>query len=260
MSPVSLSVLLAIWVALLGLVIGSYLNVVIHRVPLGRSTVTPRSVCPFCGAGIRARDNIPVVSYLLLRGRCYSCSAPISPRYPLVEALTALLFVTNLAVFGPTPRAAAGMVLSALLLALAAIDLDHFLLPDRLTLPGIAVGLALQPWLPATTWLDAVLGVLVGAGLLILVINVWYWLREEEAMGLGDVNMLAMIGAFVGWQGVMVTLFFASLFGALAGLVLMALGKVEMKSKLPFGLFLSLGGLLALFAGPTIVARYLQSF
>lgn len=256
----TLNLIIAVWFALLGLIVGSYLNVVIHRVPLGRSTVTPRSVCPFCGGRIRARDNIPVLSYLLLRGRCHSCSAPISPRYPLIEALTSLLFVSNLALFGVSRQAVAGTVFCCLLLVLAAIDLDHFLLPDRITLPGIVVGLALQPWLPETTWLDAVLGVLIGAGLLILLINVWYWLRGEEAMGLGDINMLAMVGAFLGWQGVLVTLFFASLSGALAGVTLMAFGRVEMKSKLPFGLFLSLGALVALFAGPALAASYLQGF
>jgi len=233
----------------LGLIVGSFLNVVIHRLPRGRSTVSPTSGCPYCGSAIRAHDNLPLLSYLLLRGRCRRCSAPISWRYPLIEALTAALFVACIARFGPSFEAAAAAIFCALLVALAAIDAEHFLLPDKITLPGIFVGLALQPYLPDATILEAVLGVLIGAGALILLINFWYWLREEEGMGLGDVNMLAMIGAFLGWKGAAVTLAAGALLGAFTGLILMIPGKLEARSRLPFGVFLAVGALLALFFG-----------
>jgi leader peptidase (prepilin peptidase)/N-methyltransferase len=141
---------------------------------------------------------------------------------------------------------------------LAAIDLEHFLLPDRITLPGILVGLLLQLWHPMPGFLDAVIGTLVGAGTLILVINYWYWLRGEEGMGIGDVNMLAMIGAFLGWQGVLTTLVLATTSGAVFGIGMLLFGRMGMRSRLPFGLFLALGGLLTLFLGDWLIAYYSQ--
>jgi len=244
--------------ALLGLIVGSFLNVVIHRLPRGRSVVWPASACPWCEGRIAARDNIPILGYLLLGGRCRRCRAPISARYAVVEALTAALFVANLVRFGPTAEAVAGCLFSALVVALAGIDAEHLLLPDALTMPGILAGLALQPWLPRTTLLDSLIGALVGAGLLILTMNLWYWLRQEEGMGLGDVNMLAMVGAFLGWKGVAVTLLVASLSGALTGLALILARSLSLKSKLPFGVFLALGAVVALLWGPELVDRYLK--
>ena len=248
--------MLDVYAALLGLVTGSYLNVVIHRLPRGESTVLPRSRCPWCGGGIRARDNLPVLSYLLLKGRCRRCGAPISWRYPAFEAATAVLFVAVAERFGLTLEAVLALVFGCLLMVLAGIDFDHFMLPDRLTLPGIVVGLAAQPWLPRTSFLDTVLGVAAGAGMLVLLINFWYWLREEEGMGMGDVNMLAMVGAFLGWQGVLVTFVLGTLAGAGCGLVLLASGRLEARGRLPFGLFLALGALAALFFGDRLVAAY----
>ncbi len=257
MSPAALPFWMqATWAGVIGLLVGSFLNVVIHRVPRKESIVRPRSSCPSCGMAIGAIDNVPVLSWLALRGRCRGCSAPISWRYPLIEAITGALFVGCVARFGATWEALAAAVFCCLMVALAAIDLEHFLLPDRITLPGIAVGLALQPWLPGTSFLDAVIGTLAGAGGLILLINVWFWLRDEESMGLGDVNMLAMIGAFLGWQGVASTLLFASLGGAIVGLTLMVLRGMTLKSKLPFGFFLAIGGLVSLFAGPALFDWY----
>jgi leader peptidase (prepilin peptidase)/N-methyltransferase len=246
----------ALWAGLVGLVVGSFLNVVIHRLPRRVSIIRPRSRCPYCGGEIRAGDNVPVVSWLALGGRCRRCAAPISARYPLVEVLSATLFAACAATFGIGGRGLASAAFCCLLVVLAAIDLEHFLLPDRLTLPGVALGLALQSWLPETTLLDAVVGALAGAGALILLINVWFWLRDEESMGLGDVNMLAMIGAFLGWQGVATTLLFASLSGALVGLGLVAARRLTLKGKLPFGFFLALGGIVSLFAGPALARWY----
>jgi leader peptidase (prepilin peptidase)/N-methyltransferase len=247
---------LDVFAALFGLIAGSYLNVVIYRVPLGLSTVTPRSACPHCGAPVRARDNLPVVSFLLLGARCRDCRAAISWRYPLVEAATAALFVAALERFGPTPAALAAAFFSCLMVALALIDFDHFILPDRITLPGLAVGLATAHWLPWGGLRQAAVGAATGGGLLLAVWGGWYLLRREEGMGLGDVKMLALIGAFVGWRGTLLTLFFASFIGSAVGLALIARGGAGLRSKLPFGSFLALAALLALFAGPPIFAWY----
>lgn len=256
--------LLVLYAALVGLIVGSYLNVVIFRLPRGLSTVLPRSRCTGCGNLIRPYDNIPLLSWLVLRGRCRSCGAPISWRYPLIEATTSVLFVLSFLRFGFTWEAPSAALFCGILVVLAAIDVEHYILPDRITYPGIVLGIALQPLL---SWarigpgvrgalLGAGIGALLGAGILLAVWGAWYVLRHEEGMGLGDVKMLALIGAFLGWRGVLVALFFAALSGALLGLALMASRGLEMKSKLPFGSFLALGGLIALFAGERIVSAY----
>jgi leader peptidase (prepilin peptidase)/N-methyltransferase len=255
---VLLRILLDVYAALFGLIVGSYLNVVIHRLPRGISTVLPRSRCPSCDAPIRARDNLPVLSWLLLRGRCRSCGALIAWRYPLVEAMTAALFVGAMERFGPSFEAAVAALFGSLLVALALIDVEHYILPDRLTLPGIAAGLALQPWLDWGGLVPALVGAALGAGILLALWGGWYLLRGEEGMGLGDVKMLAMVGAFLGWKGVLVTLFFASLAGALVGLGLIAARRGGMKTRLPFGTFLAAGAVVALFWGPALAEAYLR--
>jgi len=244
---VTQSPLVLIYAALLGLIVGSYLNVLVHRLPSGKSTIWPRSRCPFCDGAIQARDNIPIVSFLLLKGRCRHCRAPISWRYPFIEGLMAAAFVACVLRFGLTAETLIAIVFTSLMVLLAAIDLEHFLLPDRVTLPGLMLGLALRAWHPYTSFMDALVGAVIGAGLLILLINFWFWLRNEEGMGLGDVNMLALIGAFLGWQGVLTTLFVASLTGALTGIALLLTSRVGLRSRLPFGVFLALGGLVSLF-------------
>ncbi len=243
------SPLVLIYAALLGLIVGSYLNVLVCRLPSGKSTIWPRSRCPYCGGAIKARDNVPILSFLLLRGRCRHCRAPISWRYPLIEGFTSAAFVACVLRFGLTTETLIAILFVALMVLLAAIDLEHFLLPDAITLPGLLLGLALRAWHPHTTFLDALVGAVIGAGLLILLINFWFWLRNEEGMGLGDVNMLALIGAFLGWQGVLTTLFVAALTGAATGIALLSTGRVGLRSKLPFGVFLALGGLVSLFFG-----------
>ena len=248
--------LIVLYVAIFGLIVGSYLNVVVYRLPLGLSTVYPRSRCPGCGSLIRARDNVPVFSFLLLRGRCRHCGTAISWRYPLVEAATGALFVASLLRFGLTPQTLVAMVFSCLMLVLALIDYDHMLLPDRITLPGTAVGLATQLVAPLAGLVPAVVGALLGAGILLAVWGLWWVVRREEGMGLGDVKMLALVGAFLGWQGVLVTLFFGALSGSVVGLALMRRGSADMRSKLPFGVFLAMGAIVALFFGEALVGWY----
>lgn len=251
-----LQLLIVLYTALFGLIIGSYLNVVVYRLPLGLSTVYPRSRCPGCGSLIRARDNVPVLSFLLLRGRCRHCGTAISWRYPLVEAATAALFVACLFRFGLALQTLVAIAFAGLMLVLALIDYDHMLLPDRLTLPGIAVGLAAQLVAPLVGLGPAVIGTVLGAGILLAVWGLWWVIRREEGMGLGDVKMLALVGAFLGWQGVLVTLFFGALSGSAVGLALMGRGGVDLRSKLPFGVFLALGGVVALFFGDALVGWY----
>jgi leader peptidase (prepilin peptidase)/N-methyltransferase len=261
---VQLQILLGIYAAVLGLIVGSYLNVVIYRVPRGISTVLPRSRCPQCGTAIRALDNVPVLSFLLLGGRCRNCGARISWRYPAIEAATSALFLAGFLRFGISLASPVAALFAALMLALAMIDLDHMILPDVITYPAILLGVLLQPFAgwaslgdgPWMAMAGGLLGAALGAGLLLAVWTGWYLLRHEEGMGLGDVKMLAAIGAFLGWKGVLVSLFFGALSGALIGLVLMAVRGLDFKAKLPFGVFLALGGLIALFAGEPLVRAY----
>jgi leader peptidase (prepilin peptidase)/N-methyltransferase len=254
---VSLRLILALYAAVVGLITGSYLNVVIHRLPRQLSTVLPRSRCPSCGSLIRPYDNIPLLSYLILRGRCRVCKAPISARYPFIEVLTAGLFVAAVERFGPTRSAFVAAGLSALLLALATIDLEHMILPDRLTYPGIVVGIAIQPWIQWVGVKGALVGAALGAGILLVAYGGWWLVRREEGLGLGDVKMLALVGAFLGWRGVVVALFLGALAGAAVGLALMIARRGDVKSRLPFGTFLAAGALVALYFGPGLVSGYL---
>lgn len=245
--------LLLLYAAALGLIVGSYLNVVIHRLPRRESTVTPRSRCPHCSTLIRARDNVPVLSFLLLGGRCRDCHSPISWRYPLIELLTSVCFVLSFQLYGFTAGGLIAAVFCALMIVLAGIDIDHLILPDRLTLPGIVLGLALhawQPsWLPWATLREAAVGAVLGGGVLLAMSGLWYLLRRVEGMGLGDVKMLAMIGAFLGWKGVLVSLFLAALTGTLRALPSLLSGGLRPMHRLAFGPFLAFGAVIALLTG-----------
>jgi leader peptidase (prepilin peptidase)/N-methyltransferase len=243
-------------VFLFGLVAGSFVNVVIHRFPRGESVVFPGSHCPACGAPIRAIDNVPVLSWVLLRGRCRDCRAPISARYPLVELVNAILWV---AVFVRSPGwtdFASGAFLCSACLALLAIDAEFRILPDRITLTGIAIGLALSFFSRTRTPLSAFGGAALGAGGLWLLAFLWEKVRKVEAMGLGDVKMLGMIGALLGASGVVLSVLLASVAGSLVGLAMVAARRGSLQTALPFGVFLALGAVASLFWGPEIVALY----
>jgi leader peptidase (prepilin peptidase)/N-methyltransferase len=258
MSPlfVELGPVAAASVFLFGLVAGSFLNVVIHRFPRGESVVFPGSHCPACGAPIRVIDNVPVLSWLLLRGRCRDCRARISPRYPLVELVNAALW---LAVFLRAPGwadFASGAFLCSACIALLAIDAEFRILPDRITLTGIAVGLALSFLSQSRTPASALGGAALGAGALWLLAFVWEKVRHVEAMGLGDVKMLGMIGALLGVSGMVLSVLLASVAGSLVGLALVLARRGSLQTALPFGVFLALGAIASLFWGPEIVALY----
>ena len=250
--------LLDVYVILFGLVVGSYLNVVIFRLPRGISTVLPRSRCPRCRAAIPPWGNIPVLSYLLLRGRCRNCAAVISWRYPLVEAVTAGCFFLSYRHFDAIIDSVVAAVFCCLMIVLAMIDLEHYILPDAITKPGIILGLILQFWVSWTTPLSALLGVILGAGILAALSWGWYWWKGVHGMGLGDVKMLAMIGAFLGWKSVISTLLLASVAGSLVGAFLMLRGRMGVGSKLPFGFFLALGAVVTLFYGREVAMAYFE--
>lgn len=246
-------------VAFLGMAIGSFLNVVIHRLPRGQSIVSPGSRCPKCGSTLRALDNIPVVSYLVLLGRCRQCAVRIPPRYPLVEIATAALFVLHYFAFGWTPLLAVRLLFAAAMVALFAIDLEHHLLPDAITLPGIGVGLVASLFLPPGIR-DALIGILAGGGVLWLIGEAYFRYSGEEGMGGGDVKMLAMIGAFLGWQLVIVTLVFSSIAGSVIGILLIVTKRGGMKYALPYGTFLAIAALVASLSGAQIVEWYVGMY
>ncbi len=250
----------AVVALLFGLVIGSFLNVLVHRLPRGESVVRPGSHCPACGAPVRGRDNIPLVSWLLLRARCRDCRAPISPRYPAVELLNGTLWSLCFLKAPSYPDFLASAFLVSACLALLLIDAEFQLLPDFLTLSGIAVGIALSFFSAVRTPLSAVLGAAIGAGGLFAVAWVYEKVAKQEGMGLGDVKMLGMVGAFLGPSGVLVTVLLASVCGSLVGLVLIAARRGSMKMALPFGVFLALGAVAALFFGQPLVAHYRALF
>jgi leader peptidase (prepilin peptidase)/N-methyltransferase len=241
---------------LFGLLVGSFLNVVIHRLPLGESIVSPPSRCPSCGARIAPFDNVPVVSWLALGGRCRSCRAKISVRYPLVELANGVLWVLVLKAAPSWGDAATGFFLTSACLALAAIDLDHEILPDWITLPGIAVGIALAFVSVRRTPLEALLGAALGAGGLFLLAFAYEKLARVEGMGLGDVKMLGMAGALLGPAGVVVTIFLASVTGSLIGLTWILARGGGGKTRIRFGPFLALGAVAAWFFAQPLVAWY----
>jgi leader peptidase (prepilin peptidase) / N-methyltransferase len=234
-----------------GLAVGSFLNVVAARVPLGRSIVTPRSACMHCAAEIRTRDNVPVLSYLLLRGRCHSCRAPIGLRYPAVELTTALLAAGSVIAFGPTLHALAAGIFCAALVAVSATDLEHRLVPNKVVLPAAAVVLALQlAWHPTIQWPAAGFG----AGLFLFLVALAY----PRGMGMGDVKLALLLGVGVG-RAVPVAIFLAMIAALVPSIVLFARhGLAARKLKIPFAPFLALGGVIALFAGNALLDWYLR--
>lgn len=247
------------WVASLafGLLLGSFANVCIHRLPQGQSVVTPGSRCPRCAAPIRAWQNVPVLSYVLLRGRCAACRAPISPRYPLVEAANGMLYLGLAAQFGPTPANLVRMLLVTALVVLALIDADHQILPDVITLPGIALGVAAS-FVPGwgVGWLQALLAALGGFLIFAAVGLAWERLRGIEALGRGDWKLAAMLGAFLGWQELLLVVFLGSLGGTVVGLAGMARSGHDLQQRLPFGTFLGLAAIAVLFVGQPLIDWY----
>jgi leader peptidase (prepilin peptidase)/N-methyltransferase len=244
--------LIVVVAVLFGLVVGSFLNVVIHRVPRRESVVWPTSRCPHCGEPIRPRDNVPLVSYLLLRGRCRNCKVPISARYPAVEATTGLLFGATAYEFGVNLALLPALVFISALISLAVIDLEHRLLPNVIVGPAALAGLVLSILAdPAGWWTYPLSALAVAVALLGLA------LVYPSGMGMGDVKMGGMLGTFLGPYAAL-AVFLGALLGAVAGGLLMAAGKMQRRSALPFGLFMALGGVISLFVGPQFWELYVD--
>ena len=246
--------------ALFGLCVGSFLNVVIGRLPAGRSIVHPGSSCPRCGNSIAWHDNLPLLSFLLLRARCRSCREPISWRYPVVELLCAVLFAMAYVRFGPSLQLASSLVLLSILVAITGIDFDHQIIPDLLSLPGVAVGLLLSLAPGAIGWRPSALGVLVGAGVFLVIIAASSLALGQAGMGGGDVKLGAMLGAFLGWKLALLSILVSVLVGGLLAGALLATGRKGRKDPIPFGPFLALGGAISLFWGDAILAWYFGQF
>ncbi len=241
-----------------GTIIGSFLNVCIVRLPKNTSIVFPASHCPSCGCSIRFYDNIPLLSYILLAGRCRSCKAPISLRYFIVELLMGVLSAVLFVHFGFSLVFVLCFVFTAALVVITFIDLQHQIIPDRISLPGIPLCFLCSFALPWNSWLDSLLGMLIGGGVLYVFALGYYLLTKKEGMGGGDIKMLAMIGAFLGWKGALASLMLAAVAGSLVGIVLIALKGKNFKYAVPFGPFLALGALCALLYGESLIGWYLS--
>jgi len=244
---------------LFGLVVGSFLNVCIYRLPRLESVVWPASRCTTCGRALSWYENVPVLSWAVLRGRCRTCKAPVSVVYPVIELTTGLLFGAAYYWYGPTPLGLVRTLFGCAMVVLFVIDLRHRILPNVITVPGTFIGLALSVFLPPG-WISSVIGVAVGGGVLFGIAETYYRVRHLEGLGMGDVKMLAMIGAFLGWQLALVTLVLASLGGALVGVWLMATRRGGMQAALPFGTFLAVAAAIAAVAGESLVAWYLSYY
>jgi leader peptidase (prepilin peptidase)/N-methyltransferase len=233
---------------LVGACVGSFLNVVIHRLPREESIVSPRSRCPGCGREIRAWENIPIVSFIVLGGKCAGCGGAISWRYPAVELLTATGFVAIFLLDGPGIPLLRDLVFFSLLVPIVFIDIDHRIIPDELSLGGLAAGL-LVSFLPGGDWKGSITGALLGGGILYATAVLYEKVRGAEGMGGGDIKLLAMIGAFVGWRGTLATIFVGSFLGAVGGILSMRKGGEGLKTAIPFGPYLCVAALLSRYLG-----------
>lgn len=244
-------------VFIFGCCLGSFFNVVVYRVPEGLSLVRPGSRCPHCLHEIAFYDNIPILSYLLLRGRCRYCRGRISPRYPFIEALTGVFALLLFRRYGWHAQFPIEFLFVSVLLIVAFIDLDTFTIPDVFSVSGIVAGFVFSFLTPRLSWTDSLLGLLLGGGLFYAIAAGYQAIRHQEGLGGGDVKLLGMIGAFVGWAGVVFTILVASVVGALVGIVVMRRSGEGMKTMVPFGPFLSLGAVCYIFVGRSFYAWYL---
>jgi leader peptidase (prepilin peptidase) / N-methyltransferase len=235
--------------------VGSFLNVCIYRLPRRESLTYPPSRCTSCGRRLSWFDNVPVVSWMVMRGRCRTCGAAVSAMYPIVEIVTAAVFVSAYLLYGVSALGAVRVAFACALIVLFVIDLQHRILPNVITLPGIVLGFVCSLFLPPG-WRDSLIGIAVGGGTLFLIAEAYYRVRQVEGLGMGDVKLLGMIGAFLGWKLVLLTLIVASFAGSAVGVFLIVSGRGNMKLALPFGTFLAVGAVFAATWGDPIVEWY----
>ncbi len=243
-------------VIVIGLILGSFLNVLIYRIPRGLSIVKPRSFCPHCNSKIRWYDNIPVISFIILLGKCRYCKKTISLRYPVVEIITPLSLLLVYKKFYFSYQFFGSIIFTLALITLAFIDLEHKILPDKITLSGFVFFLFYSFSNPSKNFLDGIIGSFLGAGILLLIYLLYYFIRKEEGLGFGDIKMMLMIGVFLGIAGTVLSLVIASLLGSLVGILIAVIMRKGMKHALPFGVFLSIGAYISLLWGREIIAFY----
>jgi leader peptidase (prepilin peptidase)/N-methyltransferase len=248
-----------VYTFIMGACIGSFLNVCIHRLPAYKSIVRPPSSCPACNTPIRFYDNIPIVSYILLRGRCRHCHAGISFRYVCVEIITGLSALISVMKYGFSVQALIIFSFISALIVITYIDMDHKIIPNRITLPGIPICLLASFAFPELAFKDAVLGLIAGGGSLFLIAWSYKAITKKDGMGGGDIKLLAMIGAMIGWQGVVFTIYVASALGTVIGLPLMLAKRKNMKYAIPFGPFLSIGSITYIFFGTRVIDWYFHT-
>ena len=242
---------------ILGLIVGSFSNVCIYRIPRNESIIYPASHCPKCRTKIKPIDNIPLLSYILLKGRCRNCGSKIFIQYPVVEFLTGLIYVIIYLIYGLSVQSLICIILSSALIIIAFIDLNEEIVPDVISLPGIITGLTLSFFVPYLSFINSALGVVVGGGIILIIGLVGLVIFKKEAMGGGDIKLAAMIGAFLGWRYIIISLFFGFFLGALAGIFLI-MSKIKSKEDaVPFGPFIILGSFIALLWGKNILSWYL---
>lgn len=239
-----------------GAIIGSFLNVCIYRIPQKESIISPGSHCPNCKKAIKFYDNIPILSYLLLKGKCRYCNASISIQYPLVEGITALVSFYLFINFGLSLNYIFYFSFISALIVITVIDLYNQIIPDVISLPGIGVGLLGALIIPQINFLDALKGGILGGGSLFLLATIYQWIFKREGMGGGDIKLLAMIGTFLGWKDVILTVLISSFIGSIMGIVIITLKGKDFKYAIPFGPFLALGAVISLFWGKDLISWY----
>jgi len=243
-----------------GLAFGSFLNVCIHRIPLKKSIITPPSSCPKCGESIKFYDNIPVISYIILLGRCRQCRYPIPWRYPAVEIMTGLLCLSLFIKYGLTYQYILFFLFFSALVTISFIDIQYQIIPDVISLPGIVAGWTASFVLPESSWMDSLFGIMAGGGVLFGVASVYERLTGKTGMGGGDIKLLAMIGAWLGWRSIFPVIMISSSVGAVIGSVALMISGKGLRVRIPFGPFLSLGAIVYLFWGNDLVQWYFALF
>ena len=252
-----IEIILIFVLALLGLIVGSFSNVCIHRIPRNESIVYPASHCPKCRTTIRPIDNIPLLSYILLKGRCRNCKSKISIQYPIVEFITGLIYLIIYLIYGLSIQTLIYIILSSALIIIAFIDLNQQIIPDVISLPGIAIGFILSFFVPYIAFINSALGVVVGGGVILIIGLGGSVIFKKEAMGGGDIKLAAMIGAFLGWRYIIISLFLGFFLGALIGIILIMTKIKKREDVIPFGPFIILGSFITLIWGEKIISWYL---
>jgi leader peptidase (prepilin peptidase) / N-methyltransferase len=250
--------MILIFVFLIGAIVGSFLNVCIYRLPRHESIVFPASHCPHCGKPIKFYDNIPLLSYVILRGKCRNCKQNISGRYPIIETISGLLAIAIVIKYGLTLHSLLLLLLVFSLIIVTFVDLDFQIIPDILSIPGIMAGIGASFFMPTISWIDSILGILAGGGFLFIIAVAYKWLTNRDGMGGGDIKLLAMVGAWLGWKAIPFILLISSFIGALIGSISLLLAKKSLRYKIPFGPFISIAAVIYLFFGPEIINWYIN--